>query len=242
MNLWNNFRLFGLHKKLVLTYDNNTKTDGVGAQLQRIYGIYSISRLLGASYLHSPLGCVDYQGLFALEENVADPGFHHEFNDLFQIKSDVMPTDDFHKINLPDISMEYFISLSLCSTDMRRAEGQVSYNWLCRTELPIVSPIATKYARRYPPSHHLFAKAARYALPSMSVGPFPYSGGHSNFRAGVSPDELGRANRLNTHIKSAGILSRGVEKGLAYGRSRFSGKSDGRTRSDGVGRNLGFGH
>lgn len=106
MNLWNNFRLFGLHKKLVLAYDNNTKTDGVGAQLQRIYGIYSISRLLGASYLHSPLGCVDYQGLFALEENVADPGFHHEFNDLFQIKSDVMPTDDFHKINLPDISME----------------------------------------------------------------------------------------------------------------------------------------
>lgn len=40
---------FGLHKHLVLTYDN-TRHHGVGAQLHRIYGIYSISRLLGASY------------------------------------------------------------------------------------------------------------------------------------------------------------------------------------------------
>jgi hypothetical protein len=76
MNHQNNRRLAssrhglsGLHKKLVFTYDNTAKTDGVGAQLQRIYGIYSISRLLGASYLHSPLDYLDYQGLSALEES-----------------------------------------------------------------------------------------------------------------------------------------------------------------------------
>ena len=113
MNLWNKFRLAisgrglsSLHKKLVLTYDNTKKTDGVGAQLQRIYGIYSVSRLVGASYLHTPLGLVGYQGLSALERNAGDPAFHHEFNDLFRIKSDVSPTDDFHQINLPDISMK----------------------------------------------------------------------------------------------------------------------------------------
>src|ERR1700722_2066227 len=39
--------LSDLDKKFVLTYDNTRFTDGVGAQLQRIYGIYSISRLLG---------------------------------------------------------------------------------------------------------------------------------------------------------------------------------------------------
>ena len=98
--------MHGLHKKLVLTYDNIKHTDGAGAQLQRIYGIYSISRLLGASYLHTPLSRVDYQGLSALEANVANPDFHHDFNNLFQIKSDVMPTDDFHRIKLPNISME----------------------------------------------------------------------------------------------------------------------------------------
>ncbi len=98
--------LSGLDKKLVLTYDNMRFTDGVGAQLHRIYGIYSISRLLGVPYLHSPLGRVDYQGLYALEGNRADPGFHHEFNDLFQIKSDIAPTDDFHKIKPIHISMD----------------------------------------------------------------------------------------------------------------------------------------
>ncbi len=64
-------------------------TDGVGAQLQRIYGIYAISRLLRASYLHTPIERVDYQGLPALERNTADPGFHDEFNRVFHIESDV---------------------------------------------------------------------------------------------------------------------------------------------------------
>jgi len=113
MNLRNKLRfaiskagLAGLHRKLILTYDNTKMTDGAGAQLQRIYGTYSVARLVGAAYLHAPLGRVDYQGLSALESNLTDPGFHHEFNDLCRIESDVMPADDFHKINLPDISME----------------------------------------------------------------------------------------------------------------------------------------
>jgi hypothetical protein len=101
----------GLHDRLILTYANKAQTDGVGAQLQRIYGIYSISRLLGASYLHTPLACVDYQGLAALERNVADPGFHHEFNDLFQIRSDVLPADSIRTMHLPYVSMEIFHQL-----------------------------------------------------------------------------------------------------------------------------------
>jgi hypothetical protein len=96
------------HDKLVLTYDNTAMTDGVGAQLQRIYGIYAISRLLGVSYLHSPLSRVDYQGLSALEANSADPDFHHDFNDLFQLRSDILPTGEFHTLNLHDISLELF--------------------------------------------------------------------------------------------------------------------------------------
>ena len=79
--------------KLVLTYSNTALTDGVGAQLHRIYGIYAISRLLGVPYLHSPLARVGYQGLAALEANAADPAFHHEFNDLFHIRSDVAASD-----------------------------------------------------------------------------------------------------------------------------------------------------
>jgi len=98
-------------KNLVLTYDNSTQTDGVGAQLQRIYGIYSIARLLGASYLHSPLARVDYQGLTALEAKVLDPVFQHEFNDLVNIKSDVQLPDDFDELSLRDLSLETFHQL-----------------------------------------------------------------------------------------------------------------------------------
>lgn len=43
--------------------------DGAGAQLQRIYGIYAVSRFLGAYYIHTPLKKFGYQGLAALEVN-----------------------------------------------------------------------------------------------------------------------------------------------------------------------------
>jgi hypothetical protein len=93
----------GPKDKLVLTYDNTALTDGLGAQLQRIYGIWAISRLLGVPYLHSPIARVDYQGLNALEANSADPTFHHEVNDLFHIESDSVIATDFHTMNLRNI-------------------------------------------------------------------------------------------------------------------------------------------
>jgi hypothetical protein len=98
-------------KNVVLTYDNSVLTDGVGAQLQRIYGIYSIARLLGASYVHSPLARVDYQGLAALETNVLDPAFESGFNDLLTIDSDLELTVDFHALRLRDMSLETFYQL-----------------------------------------------------------------------------------------------------------------------------------
>ena len=98
-----------------MTYHNDVMTDGVGAQLQRIYGIYAVSRLLGAYYLHSPLSRVDYQGLSALEKNVNDPEFHRVFNSLFWIDSDAPPTDDFHTIEVADLTMEILDTLATVS-------------------------------------------------------------------------------------------------------------------------------
>jgi hypothetical protein len=160
-NVWNKFRLaisgrglIGLHKKLVLTYDNKKLTDGAGAQLQRIYGIYSISRLLGASYIHSPLDRVDYQGLSALEENAADPGFHHLFNDLCQIKSDVIGPDDFHIINLPDISLEILHQL-VAMFDGHETGGR-----------PILVQLALPYgiADRFPDCYEVCKEISPFAL------------------------------------------------------------------------------
>jgi len=96
---------------LALTYDSTAMTDGVGAQLQRIYGIYAISRHLGVAYLHTPISRVDYQGLTALEGNSGDPEFHREFNDVFRIASDFVPAGRFHTLDLPNISLEEFHGL-----------------------------------------------------------------------------------------------------------------------------------
>lgn len=52
------FKLFkalplGLRSRIYLTYDNRVLMDGLGSQLQRIIGVYQLSRKLGVRYQHS---------------------------------------------------------------------------------------------------------------------------------------------------------------------------------------------
>jgi hypothetical protein len=77
--------------QLAVTYANDKLADGVGGQLQRIYGIYAISRLIGLPYFHSPIVRVGYQGLLALENNSLRPNsdFYDAFNALLGIRSDI---------------------------------------------------------------------------------------------------------------------------------------------------------
>lgn len=51
----------GFKPKLFLTYNNQATMDGVGAQLQRIISVFSVSRLARVGYLHSPLFDIDPQ-------------------------------------------------------------------------------------------------------------------------------------------------------------------------------------
>jgi hypothetical protein len=72
-----------------LTYANDKNTDGAGAQLQRIYGIYAISRFLKLPYFRSPLTRIGYQGLSALEANSSSTELEARYNRIFQIASDI---------------------------------------------------------------------------------------------------------------------------------------------------------
>jgi len=74
---------------IALTYANDQHTDGAGAQLQRIYGIYAISRFLKLPYVHSPIKRIDYQGLTALENNSTFADAESQYNRIFDIPSDV---------------------------------------------------------------------------------------------------------------------------------------------------------
>jgi hypothetical protein len=74
---------------IALTYANFKLMDGAGAQLQRIYGIYALSRYLHVPYIHTPLKKIGYQGLAELEKNAAAPHTEDKWNSVFKIPSDI---------------------------------------------------------------------------------------------------------------------------------------------------------
>jgi hypothetical protein len=78
-----------LHGELAVTYDPSP-TDGVGAQLQRVYGLYALSRGLNVKYVHTPLVRVEYQGLMPLLAGHLEPDFATRYNAFFSL-----PSDDF---------------------------------------------------------------------------------------------------------------------------------------------------
>ena len=80
---------------LYLGYHNTEFTDGAGAQLQRILGIYSVSRLLGCGYLHFGLKEIGYQGLSVLETGNEIPHLADCYNRLVSLPSDAEVSWDF---------------------------------------------------------------------------------------------------------------------------------------------------
>jgi hypothetical protein len=77
------------HPRLAVTYASDLLQDGAGAQLQRIYGIYALSRALGVPYVHTPLEHLGYHGLLALENNAPTSNLLPECNRVFHIPSDI---------------------------------------------------------------------------------------------------------------------------------------------------------
>jgi hypothetical protein len=80
---------------LFLGYKNTGLTDGAGAQLQRILGIYSISQILGCGYLHFGVEKIGYQGLSVLETGIEISNLAELYNRLLQLPSDRIAVSDF---------------------------------------------------------------------------------------------------------------------------------------------------
>jgi Uncharacterised nucleotidyltransferase len=90
-------RPIGNDGEVAVTYDQNA-SDGVGAQLQRIYGLYALSRALDIKYVHTPLGEVSYQGLKPLLARRTDPNFAARYNAFFSLPSDAFDLDGCERI------------------------------------------------------------------------------------------------------------------------------------------------
>lgn len=78
-----------LRPKLILTYDNSTKPDGVGAQIQRVLAIRSLTHNLGLGYLHTGIDSVAVHPLDPYQSQAELDDFLKELNFVFDIESTV---------------------------------------------------------------------------------------------------------------------------------------------------------
>ena len=78
---------------LFLSYDAGQLTDGVGAQLQRIWKIYWIAKALNLNYIHTPIDQIVWSPLDNWRGEKERNEFLEEFNKSFTLPSD--STDSF---------------------------------------------------------------------------------------------------------------------------------------------------
>ena len=92
--------------ELAVTYDSTSASDGVGSQLQRIYGLWALSRGLGVKYVHTPIERVGYQGLIPLLDGDLQPDFADRFNAAFALPSDDFDTDGCELVRIHTLTRE----------------------------------------------------------------------------------------------------------------------------------------
>ena len=114
--------------ELAVTYDQHGASDGVGAQVQRIYGLYALARALGIKYVHTPLERVEYQGFIQMLTRNNDPYFVERYNTFF-----TLPSDDFDLAGCERITIH---NLDLATVERYRAQAATGRSILLVTLLP----------------------------------------------------------------------------------------------------------
>jgi hypothetical protein len=93
-----------------LTYDNLTTQDGSGAQVQRIFAIYSLAKKLKIEYLHSQILEIDFNpgdGVSTLEEMLV---YKNKLNESLSFLS-TERIEDSNRINLKFQNLRLFLNI-----------------------------------------------------------------------------------------------------------------------------------
>ena len=88
-----------LKPKITFTYLNAAKPDGIGAQIQRILAIASLSKNLNLGYLHTGVASVAVHPLDPYQSEPELKAFLGELNHLFYMDSTVDMSED-HQLDL----------------------------------------------------------------------------------------------------------------------------------------------
>jgi hypothetical protein len=135
--------------ELAVTYDQHGASDGVGAQVQRIYGLYALARALDIKYVHTPLERVNYQGFIPLLTRRIDPNFVERYNAFFSL-----PSDDFDLEGCERIKIH---NLNLATVERYRAQAAATgRSLLLETLLPFA------YTDEYPAAYRTLREVSPY--------------------------------------------------------------------------------
>ena len=135
--------------ELAVTYDQHRTSDGIGAQLQRIYGLYALARSLNIKYVHTPLEQVGYQGFISMLTRRMDPTFVERYNAFF-----TLPSDDFELEGCERIKIH---TLNLATVERYRAQAAATGRSIL---LETLEPYA--YTDKYPAAYQVLREVSPY--------------------------------------------------------------------------------
>jgi hypothetical protein len=100
-----------LKPKVILTYLNTSKADGVGAQLQRILAIRSLSSSLNLGYLHTEVASLAIHPLDPYQDEAEMAAFLNKFNHEFWMESSKdLPLGEFCESETRVLSFAFLFS------------------------------------------------------------------------------------------------------------------------------------
>lgn len=135
--------------ELAVTYDQHGASDGIGAQVQRIYGLYALARTLNIKYIHSPVADVGYQGFIPMLTRRMDPSFVQRYNAFF-----TLPSDDFDLAGCERIKI---YNLNRATVERYRAQAAATgRSILLETLLPFA------YTDAYPAAYRALHEVSPY--------------------------------------------------------------------------------
>jgi hypothetical protein len=135
--------------ELAVTYDQHGASDGVGAQVQRIYGLYALARALNIKYVHTPLARVEYQGFIPMLTKRSDPKFVERYNAFF-----ALPSDDFDLEGCERIKIH---NLNLATVDRYRAQAAATGR-----SILLVTLLPFAYTDEYPAAYRTLREVSPY--------------------------------------------------------------------------------
>jgi hypothetical protein len=159
---------------LTLTYDNAKLHDGIGSQLQRIYGLYAVARAQGLMYQHAPIAGLSQYDYSSLRFRQCSAEELDAANAQFAIRADPIQAWD-EIVEATDITNEELLALTVQARKKRiLAKILLPYPILERapalySHVKEVSPYSARREQRLRVAIHIRRGELPFIAPSRIV-------------------------------------------------------------------------